>query len=286
MFISMADENIPSAGEGQAPSGSPEATPQDSPSGAPSNFSGSTASGSESENLAPVTSGNAGELPERTREKYAHLESENTDLKSRFGRVAGFIQQDPELYLKALKETSGLSHEEAVQEVMKVHPSYGGNAPVQQDYQPQGQAAPIVPALNPMQQVALSKLEQQEQELADQRLSAAAEFKKKYPNLGRDQTTAVIATTLMYENQGLPPAQALEKARVQILEPEKFRKLGEIEGMSKAYSSMGSSSIGSGGGAPIKSSSQLTELDEEVMRKLGLDRDPKLKESYMSLRDS
>lgn len=288
----MADEITPSAGGSQAPAGPvPGATPDGNQAGTPPTPSGSTVSGNNVGNTPPATSGNGDDLPERTRQKYAHIESENAELKSRFNSVAGFISKSPKRYLAALKETGGMSDEEALAEVRRIHPNFQPGQQVTQQPQVNDQAQGQVPPtggpaniqtfLTPAQQAALDKAAAQEETLNNERVKAIREFREKYPDLDNYQKQAIVSTTIMYENKGLSPAEALENARIQILEPEKFKQQGVVEGMGRAYSSMGQSSLGSGGGTNRGGGPQVTDVDEEVMKKLGFDRNPKLRERYL-----
>lgn len=280
----MSEDLNPTGSDMQAPSN--EATPSESLTNTPSSPNGSTVSGQENGSVSS-NSDTDNNLPDRTRQKYSHLESENTDLKSRFSRVASFIQQDPELLKKALVETSGMSEQEAVEHVRRVHPNYGASSNQSYNQQPaqnfnQNQYDSNNLPLSPAQQAALNKMAMQEERLDQERRQAITTFRDKYPDLDYFHKQAIVSTAIMYENQGASPSEALERARTQILEPDKLRELGKIEGMSKAYSSMGASASGIGGGISRNTKPSVTEFDEEVMRKLGIDKNPKLREKFMA----
>lgn len=223
-------------------------------------------------------------------------------IQNQFNRVAEWVAQDPDRLYDAYKTTSGMSEQEALEAVRQVHPNYQGsqsnqNQQLQQQPEynqqvPTGgpQQAPNfnqmpqgAPQLSEHERAALAKMAAEEEKKSQERNAAISEFKDKYSNIDYTDKQAIVAMAIRFENKGSSPKEALDMAKTYVLEPEKLREEGEIEGMGRAYSQMSSARLGSGSGSDGSSGgASLSRTDNEVMRRLGLDKDDSKKEAFLN----
>jgi len=180
-------------------------------------------------------------------------------------KVVKFIQKDPEQYKRAWMELEGLSEGAADAKVREVYPEWNGGKTKA--------TTSTESVLPPEYKEALDSIVQTRRQHDDEIQSVVTEFLGKYPDLAIEDRQAIGAAAQRLEKKGLSPREALEQAKIQILEPEKFKQEGLIEGKARGLSAIGATTGTSGGRQPISTSSGVSEESQQWASKFGLSKE-------------
>lgn len=266
---------------------STEATQDQAGASDPSNVSGSNSGqGTDSNITNPASSGNLDNRDLRREDgKIKKQAEELKEISGRYERVVSYLAKEPEALKKAYMEINGFSEEQAAAAVKRYHPNYG--APAQQPGQPAQAGTTPAPQvsleqiLDPYQLAAINEGSQKQKDRVAKINAAVTEFKDRHPDLDPLTAQAIMGAAQMFEGNGLDPAAALKRAEIQILEPEKLREEGYIEGQAAGLSSVSASSLGSSGGNQRTSQPVISAQDEGVMQALGISKDDTARKTFM-----